>query len=269
MSGSFLESHEALIRFCIFALVLGVMAAAEALAPARPRNFPRTKRWPLNLAITIVNSALLRFAFPLLAVGAALWAEARGFGLFSWLGMPSWARIAAGLILLDVTIYAQHWVMHRVPILWRFHRVHHTDRDVDVTTALRFHPGEIALSMGLKMAFVVAFAIPASAVVIFEVILNATAMFNHANTHLPRSLEPIVRAFLVTPEMHRIHHSTLRAETDSNYGFNLSLWDRLFGTYRAQAMHPDFALGLAHYQTAEPNNARFALLLPFQSGPAR
>lgn len=269
MNGPLLETHEALIRFCIFAIVLAIMAAAEVWAPARARHFPRRKRWPLNLAITIFNSAMLRFAFPLLAVGVALWAEVRGLGLFTWLGLPGWARFAAGLLILDLTIYAQHLVMHRVPILWRFHRVHHTDRDVDVTTALRFHPGEIALSMGLKMGFVVAFSIPASAVVVFEVILNAMAMFNHANIHLPRRLEPIVRALLVTPDMHRIHHSTQRTETDSNYGFNLSLWDRVFGTYCANPSQANFVIGLSAYQNAEPNNARFAFLLPFQKGPPR
>ena len=154
-------------------------------------------------------------------------------------------------------------------ILWRIHRVHHTDRDVDATTALRFHPGEAALSMGLKMAAVIAFGAPPSAVIVFEVVLNAMAMFNHANWKMPAGVERVLRAVVVTPDMHRIHHSLARPETDSNYGFNLSLWDRLFGTYRAAASAPDFPLGLENFQNDAPNGIGFVLALPFRGGPAR
>lgn len=245
------------------------MALIEALSPARVRNFGRLRRWPTNLAITIANTALLRLAFPLLAVGAAIWAEKHGIGLFHRLALPTWAAFVLSLLVLDVIIYGQHWAMHRVPILWRFHRVHHTDRDVDVTTALRFHPGEIALSMGLKMAAVVALGAPAAAVIVFEVVLNAMAMFNHTNMKMPAALERVLRFLVVTPDMHRIHHSLERRETDSNYGFNLSFWDRLFGTYCAAASRPDFMLGLSSYQTDAPNGIGFALLLPFRRGALR
>lgn len=260
-------AYEAAIRFGIFAAALAVFALAEAAFPARQRNFPRTSRWPANLLMTAANTALLRFLFPLLAVGAAVWAQARGIGLFHALPFP--AAFAAGLILLDAIIYAQHWAMHRFAILWRLHRVHHTDRDVDVTTALRFHPGEIALSMGLKMAAVIALGVPPEAVVVFEVVLNAMAMFNHANWKLPAPMDRVLRAIVVTPDMHRIHHSLKRDETDSNYGFNLSLWDRLFGTYCPAASEPQFPLGLASYQTAMPNRFLYIIMLPFRSEPLR
>jgi sterol desaturase/sphingolipid hydroxylase (fatty acid hydroxylase superfamily) len=260
-------AHEAAIRFGIFASILAAMALAEAAFPARQRNFPRLSRWPANLLMSVANTALLRFLFPLLAVGAAAWAEARGIGLLR--ALPSWAAFAAGLFLLDAIIYAQHWAMHRFAILWRLHRVHHTDRDVDVTTSLRFHPGEIALSMGLKMAAVIALGVPPEAVVVFEVVLNAMAMFNHANWKLPASVDRVLRAIVVTPDMHRIHHSLKRNETDSNYGFNLSLWDRLFGTYRAAASAPNFPLGLESYQTTMPNSFFYIVILPFRSEPLR
>ena len=217
----------------------------------------------------VTNTAMLRFAFPLLAVGTALWAQEAGFGLFHWLHVPYAAGFAASLVLLDVTIYAQHVAMHRIGILWRFHRVHHTDRDVDATTALRFHPGEIALSMGLKMGVVALIGAPPAAVIVFEVILNGMAMFNHANLKLPGWLDGILRAVVVTPAMHRIHHSLAADEMDTNYGFNLSLWDRLFGTYRAHAAKADFPLGLEHFQSAAPNGWGFVFALPFRGGPAR
>jgi sterol desaturase/sphingolipid hydroxylase (fatty acid hydroxylase superfamily) len=260
-------AHEAAIRFGIFAAALAVFALAEAAFPVRQRNFPRISRWPANLLMTAANTAVLRFLFPLLAVGAAVWAQARGIGLLHALPFP--AAFAAGLILLDAIIYAQHWAMHRFAILWRQHRVHHTDRDVDVTTSLRFHPGEIALSMGLKMAAVVALGMPPEAVVVFEVVLNAMAMFNHANWKLPAAVDRVLRAIVVTPDMHRIHHSLKRDETDSNYGFNLSLWDRLFRTYRPAASRPQFPLGLESYQTVMPNNFLYIIMLPFRPEPLR
>ena len=264
-----LLAHEPFVRLSVFAVVLALMALAETLWPARARHFPRTRRWPANLALTIISTAMLRFLFPLLAVGAAVWAQSRGIGLFRLLALPFWASFLASLVLLDVLIYAQHWAMHRVPILWRFHRVHHTDRDVDATTALRFHPGEIALSMGLKMGAVIALGAPPAAVIVFEVVLNATAMFNHANWKMPRGIERALRLIVVTPDMHRIHHSLKREEMDRNYGFNLSWWDKLFGTYRAAASAPDFPLGLEHFQNEAPNGIAFVSLLPFRGGPVR
>jgi sterol desaturase/sphingolipid hydroxylase (fatty acid hydroxylase superfamily) len=264
-----LLAHETAIRFGIFAAVLAALALAEAISPARKRQFPREARWPANLLLTIIDTAMLRLLFPLLAVGVAAWAEVRGIGLFNLVALPIWAAFAASLLLLDATIYAQHWAMHRSPILWRLHRVHHTDRDVDVTTSLRFHPGEIALSMGLKMAVVVALGAPPDTVIGFEIVLNAMAMFNHANWKLPAGVERTLRALIVTPDMHRIHHSLKRSETDSNYGFNLSLWDRLFGTYCGHASQTGFALGLESFQSPAPNGIFFVIMLPFRRGPSR
>lgn len=260
---------EALLRFAVFAIALSALLGAEALWPARLRNFTRRRRWPANLVLSVTNTALLRFAFPLLAVGVALWAQEAGFGLFHWWRVPAPAAFAASLILLDVVIYGQHVAMHRFGLLWRFHRVHHTDRDVDVTTALRFHPGEIALSMGLKMAFVALIGAPPASVIAFEAILNGMAMFNHANLKLPAALDGALRYMIVTPDMHRVHHSLDPDETDTNYGFNLSLWDRLFGTYRVAARRADFPLGLEHFQTAAPNRWGFVFALPFRGGPMR
>lgn len=268
-AGLFPFSTEALLRLSIFVAALAALLAAEAAWPARARNFARWHRWPANLVLSASNTALLRLAFPLLATGAALWAEDAGFGVFHWWPIPYGAAFAASLVLLDVVIYGQHVAMHRFALLWRFHRVHHTDRDVDVTTALRFHPGEIALSMGLKMAIVVLMGAPPSAVIAFEAILNGMAMFNHANLKLPAAFDRALRLLVVTPDMHRIHHSLVADETDSNYGFNLSLWDQMFGTYRRRARRVDFPLGLEHYQTAAPNGWRFVFVLPFQGGPAR
>ncbi len=264
-----LLAHEPVVRLAVFAAVLAAMVLAESLAPARARNFGRFKRWPANAVLILLSTAMLRLVFPLLAVGAAMWAQARGIGLFHWLALPYPFAFAASLVLLDVVIYAQHWAMHQVPLLWRFHRVHHSDRDVDATTALRFHPGEIALSMGLKMGAVVALGAPPASVIVFEIVLNAMAMFNHANWKLPAGLERALRAFVVTPDMHRIHHSLQRVETDSNYGFNLSWWDRLFGTYRHAAARPDFPLGLESFQDETPNGMMFVSWLPFRGGPLR
>ena len=266
---AFLLAHEPFIRLSVFAVVLACMALAETLWPARTRNFSRLSRWPANLALTLASTAMLRFLFPLLAVGAALWAQSRGIGLFRWLALPDGPAFLASLVLLDVLIYGQHWAMHRVPILWRFHRVHHSDRDVDATTALRFHPGEIALSMGLKMAAVVALGAPAAAVIVFEVVLNAMSLFNHANWKMQAGIERALRLIVVTPDMHRIHHSLKREETDTNYGFNLSWWDRLFGTYRHDASVAGFAIGLASFQSDAPNGIGFVSLLPFRAGPMR
>jgi sterol desaturase/sphingolipid hydroxylase (fatty acid hydroxylase superfamily) len=268
VSGALL-AHEPVARFAVFAAVLALMSLAEALSPARDRNFRRFKRWPANLALSVLSTAMLRFLFPLLAVGAAIWAQTRGIGLFHWLALPAWLAFSASLLLLDVLVYGQHWAMHQVPILWRFHRVHHTDRDVDATTALRFHPGEIALSMGLKMGAVVALGTPPAAVIVFEIVLNAMAMFNHANWKMPAKIERVLRRLVVTPDMHRIHHSLKRDEMDTNYGFNLSWWDRLFGTYRHAPDAPDFTLGLRNFQDERPNGIVFVSWLPFGRGALR
>lgn len=214
--------------FGIFAAV----ALWEVLAPRRRPAFGRLTRWPSNLGIVIVDALVLRALFPVALTGVALWAQARGWGLFNVLGAPSWLSGIVSILALDFVIWAQHVAFHRVPVLWRLHRMHHADLDYDLTTALRFHPIEIALSFALKMAAVVALGAPAWAALAFEVLLNGLAMFNHANATLPKALEPVVRALIVTPDMHRVHHSIDPAETHSNFGFNLSVWDRMFGVYR-------------------------------------
>jgi sterol desaturase/sphingolipid hydroxylase (fatty acid hydroxylase superfamily) len=264
-----LLAHEATIRIVAFVGLFALLSISEAMWPARPRGFRRLDRWPANLFLVILDTAMLRFLFPLLAVGAALWAKAAHFGLFNEAPFPDWIAFAASLRVLDATIYGQHVALHRVALLWRFHRVHHTDRNVDVTTALRFHPGETALSMGLKMIVVALLGTPPAAVVVFEVVLNGMAMFNHANLRLGVLAEGFLRLFVVTPPMHRIHHSSEQGETDSNYGFNLSVWDRIFGTYQRAARGPLFSLGLPSFKNADTNAMLFVMLLPFEKGASR
>lgn len=229
-----LPATEIAIRFGGAAVVFAAMALWEWLAPRRRLSVGRAPRWPGNLGILAIDILVVRLMVPLGAVGVALIAGARGWGLFNLLGLPAWAAIVLAVIALDFVIYVQHYVFHHVPILWRLHRMHHADLDIDVTTGLRFHPLEILLSLAIKMAAVVALGAPTLAVLIFEVLLNATSMFNHSNVALPVRVEPIVRWMVVTPQMHQVHHSVVRAETDSNFGFNLPWWDRLFGTYRAE-----------------------------------
>ena len=215
--------------FTIFAVV----ALWEALAPRRRLNFGRLKRWPSNLGVVVVDALVVRAIFPVALTGVALFAQQRGWGLFNALRAPDWLAGLASLLALDFVIWAQHVVFHRVPALWRLHRMHHADLDYDLTTALRFHPLEIAISFVVKIAAVVALGAPAWTALAFEILLNGLALFNHANAALPKMLEPVVRVILVTPDMHRVHHSIDPAETHSNFGFNLSLWDRLSGLYRA------------------------------------
>ena len=221
------------IRLIAAFSIFTVVALWEVLAPRRRPAFPRGKRWPSNLALVAIDALVVRALFPVALTGVALWAQARGWGLFNLIGAPSWLAGVVSILALDLVIWAQHVAFHRVPVLWRLHRMHHADLDYDLTTALRFHPFEIALSFALKIACVVALGAPAWAALAFEVILNGLAMFNHANATLPKALEPFVRAIFVTPDMHRVHHSVDPVETHSNFGFNLSVWDRMFGVYRA------------------------------------
>ncbi len=214
------------------AAVFSGMVLWESFAPRRHLTVGRRPRWPGNLGILAIDIVAVRLLVPTAAVGVALIATAHGWGLFPLMGLPGWAAIVAGVVALDLVIYIQHVVFHHVPALWRLHRMHHADLDLDVTTGVRFHPLEILLSLAIKMAAVVALGVPALAVLIFEVLLNATSMFNHSNVALPPQLEPIARWIVVTPQMHQVHHSIERSETDSNFGFNLPWWDRLFGTYR-------------------------------------
>ena len=259
--------NEATIRLAIFLGLFAILAAAEALAPRRVRSQKRSQRWVTNWGITIANTVLLRLmavALPLLAVGAAVDAQAQGWGLFNALALPGWIEVIAAILILDFVIWAQHLLTHKVPLLWRLHRMHHADVDMDVTTAIRFHPIEIALSMILKIGVVYLLGPAALAVILFEIMLNGTAMFNHANIRLPLWLDAIVRRVLVTPDMHRVHHSVHRDEHDSNYGFALSIWDQLFGTYIAQprAGHDDMEVGL-EWQDDRPARLSWSLSLPF------
>ncbi|NCQ23965.1 MAG: fatty acid hydroxylase [Rhodobacteraceae bacterium CG17_big_fil_post_rev_8_21_14_2_50_63_15] len=260
--------NEALLRLSVFAGLFVLFAVIEALVPRRPRSQPRLTRWITNWAIVILDTITLRvlaLALPLLAVGAALDAQAQGWGLFNALDLPLWLAVLATVLIFDLAIWAQHLVTHKIPLLWRFHRVHHADRDIDVTTAIRFHPVEIAFSMLLKIGLVYLLGPPALGIVLFEIILNGTAMFNHANIRLPLALDRVVRQVLVTPDMHRVHHSDLRAEHDSNYGFALSIWDRIFATYIAHPAkgHDAMTIGL-EWQDDRPSRLSWSLTLPFR-----
>ncbi|MCG6903939.1 MAG: sterol desaturase family protein [Rhodobacter sp.] len=243
--------HEAAIRVTVFLGVLVAFALAEIAAPRRRREIPRLLRWSNNLALVVLDAALVRLAFPVLAVGLAVIARDRGWGLMNLIDLPVWAAIVIAVLLFDLVIYLQHVVFHAVPVLWRLHRMHHADPEIDVTTGIRFHPVEILLSMALKLAVVAVLGPPAVAVLIFEVLLNATSLFNHSNLKLPPRLDAVLRLFVVTPDMHRVHHSIRREETDSNYGFNLPWWDRLLGTYRAAPRdgHEGMTIGLTRFRS--------------------
>lgn len=244
-------ANEPMLRLAVFLGVLVAMAGWELAAPRRRQDIPRVIRWTNNLALVVVDTVILRLTFPILAVGLALMAEERGWGLFNALDLPPWLSILLSILLLDLAIYLQHVLFHAVPGLWRLHRMHHSDLEFDVTTGLRFHPVEIVLSMVIKLAVVAALGAPAVAVLLFEVLLNATALFNHANIRLPAGVDRVLRWVMVTPDMHRVHHSVIPAETNSNFGFNLPWWDRLLGTYRAQpkAGHDGMAIGIEQFRT--------------------
>jgi sterol desaturase/sphingolipid hydroxylase (fatty acid hydroxylase superfamily) len=255
------------IRIGAAVAVFAAMALWEWRAPRRQLKAGRRPRWPGNLGIWAIDSVLIRLLGPLTVVGVALAAAANGWGLFPLLGLPYWAALVAGVIALDLVIYVQHVVFHYVPWLWRLHRMHHADLDIDVTTGVRFHPLEILLSLAIKMAAVAALGVPAEAVVIFEVLLNATSLFNHSNVALPPWLDALARWIVVTPQMHQVHHSIERTETDSNFGFNLPWWDRMFGTYRAAPKTGEAGLVIGLPIFRELAELRIARLLtqPFRS----
>lgn len=260
--------HEALLRLLGFVLVLGVLLLAERHWPFRGDARP-ARRQLSNAGLALINAALLRVAFPLLAVVLAIGIHARGGGLFGLLDWPLWLEIAAAVLLFDLAIYWQHRLLHAIPWLWPLHRVHHSDTAFDVTTGIRFHPLEIALSMAVKLGLVVVLGPHPVAVVLFEVWLSAGSLFTHADIALPPRVERVVRAVLVTPSMHRIHHSVLREETDSNYGFNLSLWDRVFRSYRARSSRPprSMPIGLNAWRDATELSLPALLIQPFRVVP--
>ncbi len=257
----FPENAEPMIRLAAFASVFFVFAAWEAIAPRRVPRFTRRERWPHNLGLLLVDVAVARIAAPGAAIAVAVAGEAQGWGLLGRTGLPPWLSLLLAIVLLDLAIYFQHVMMHAVPTLWRLHRVHHSDPDFDVTTGTRFHPVEILLSLAVKCAAIAAIGAPALAVLLFEVLLNATSVFNHANARIPAALDRGLRWLVVTPDMHRVHHSVDYNESSSNFGFNLPWWDRLFGTYRARPRlpHEAMTIGVDAFRTEE--DLRLARLL--------
>lgn len=263
--------NEVTIRLGFFLGVLALMAIWEVLAPRRALTISKTARWFANLAIISLNAAVVRLLFPVLPVALALLAQKKGWGLLNYFDAPYWFAVIAGVIVLDLVIYLQHVMFHAVPALWRLHMMHHADLDFDLTTGLRFHPIEIILSAGIKLAAVVVFGPPALAVLIFEVLLNATSMFNHSNVRIPLSVDRLLRFFVVTPDMHRVHHSVVIKETNSNFGFNLPWWDRLLGTYCHQpaAGHQGMTIGLSQFRDAKRLTLPRMLALPFTGEPGK
>jgi sterol desaturase/sphingolipid hydroxylase (fatty acid hydroxylase superfamily) len=263
-------AHESGVRLGAFLGLFAVMAIWEVARPRRRLLLPKARRWLSNLSLVAVNSLLLRLVFPAAAVGIAAAAAARGWGLFAQLSLPLWAEILLSVVLLDLVVYLQHRAFHAVPVFWRLHRVHHADRDFDLTTGTRFHPVEMLLSMCIKGGAVVLLGAPAVAVMLFELILNLMAVFNHGNVTLPTKVDAVVRRLLVTPDMHRVHHSTLPDEHNSNYGFNLSLWDRLLRTYRAQPSlgQEGMSIGLPSQGPPDLQTLPWMLLMPFRRGSA-
>ncbi len=262
------EADETAVRLGFFFGILAIVALWELARPRRRLIHPRWLRWYANLGLTALNTALVWLLVPLLPVALAVIAESRGWGLLNLVELPFWLEVVLAVVVLDLAIYLQHVMFHAVPALWRLHRMHHADLDFDVTTGTRFHPVEILVSVAIKMAAVALLGPPAVAVLVFEVLLNGTSMFNHGNVRLPAWLDRMLRWIVVTPDMHRVHHSDIPAETDSNFGFNLPWWDRLFGTYRAQPRlgHEGMTIGLSVFRRREDLHLHRMLLQPLRRG---
>lgn len=264
-----MRAEDLALRLILFTAALLFFSIWELLAPKRPLSVSRPFRWFNNFSLLALGWLALRLCLPLMALDAARLAQARGWGLLNYVGWPLPVKLAAAFLLLDLLIYLQHLLFHGVPLLWRLHKVHHTDVDLDVSSALRFHPAEILLSMLLKIGAVLLLGADESAVFLFEVVLNASAIFTHADIRLPSRLDILLRLVLVTPDMHRIHHSVLVEETNSNYGFNFSWWDRLLRTYRLEPRKDavTMPLGLAEYRAPHGQNLLWLLALPLQTEP--
>jgi sterol desaturase/sphingolipid hydroxylase (fatty acid hydroxylase superfamily) len=260
---------ETLIRASAFLVVFAILAITEILAPRRSLSVSKFKRWRTNLTIVALNPLSVFLVFPLLPIGLALLASEQNWGLLNQCAMPYWLKISIGFLILDLTVYTQHVLHHALPALWRLHMVHHADLDFDVTTGLRFHPIEIIISMIIKLAAVAAIGAPPAAVLLFEIALNATSMFNHSNIRIPIKVDQALRLLVVTPDMHRVHHSVIIQEINSNFGFNLPWWDRLFGTYKDQPDkgHADMVIGLAQFRDQGKLSLAFLLILPFTGQP--
>ncbi len=263
--------HESLLRIGFFVGILAVVAAWEVVLPRRPLTVNKAGRWFNNFGIIVIDSLLVRLLFPVAALGVAAAASRQGWGLVAFLHLPPAAALLLSVLVLDLVIYLQHLMFHAVPLLWRLHMVHHADLDIDVSTGLRFHPVEILVSMLIKMATVAALGPPVAAVLLFEILLNGTAMFNHGNIRLPLPVDRVLRLLVVTPDMHRVHHSVIIRETNSNFGFNFPWWDRLFGTYRDQpvAGHLGMTIGLSQYRRPGALTLPRLLLLPFTGRTGR
>ncbi len=258
-------ANEPAIRLVFFLGIFASMMLWEFVAPRRARSVSRWIRWPSNLGIVAVNTLTLRVLVPVAAVGLAVVSADRGWGLLNAFSLPAWLAIVLSVVVLDLAIYLQHVMVHAVPALWRLHRMHHADLDFDVTTGARFHPVEILLSMGIKLAVVAALGPPVIAVLIFEVLLNASSLFNHGNVRIAPKIDGVLRLFIVTPDMHRVHHSILPNETNSNFGFNLPWWDRLFGTYTAQPAdgHDGMTIGIEQFRAPREQWLDRMLIQPF------
>lgn len=267
---TWLTDHEATVRLVAFAGVLVVMMGLETMFPRKVRVASRWSRWRTNGLLVVLDTLIVRLLIPVAAVGVASWANSNSLGILSLVTVPPWLTIIMAFILLDGCIYAQHVMTHHIPVLWALHKVHHTDRDIDVTTGVRFHPLEIVFSMVYKFLIIILLGPPVVAVILFEVVLNASAMFNHANVRLPLWLDRLMRVVIVTPDMHRVHHSVEIRETNHNFGFFFSVWDRLFQTYTAQpkAGHDNVIIGLEDYQTRDPNELLWSLTIPFKKSRA-
>ena len=257
---------ETTIRVAVFIAIFASLAVLELNLPRRDPSAHKGARWRTNLAMLIVDIVALRIVFPMAAVGTAIWAEGRGYGLFRVNQTPGILAGIVAFVVLDFAVWLEHVASHKIPILWRIHRMHHSDIDFDLTTALRFHPLEIILSMVWKAGVVIALGAPVLAVLVFEIVLNGAAMFNHSNLKLPLAADRVLRWLIVTPDMHRIHHSIRHRETDSNYGFNFAFWDRLFGTYSIDPAdgHDGMTIGLPDYQDTAPTGLIWSLVLPFR-----
>jgi sterol desaturase/sphingolipid hydroxylase (fatty acid hydroxylase superfamily) len=258
-------TDETFIRLGTFLILLAVMGAAESLFPRRPLTTPKTRRWLTNLSLAALSTLIPRLLLPMLPVALAASCQAQGLGLLNIVPLPDWLALAVSLIALDLLIYGQHVAFHKVRLLWRIHRMHHADLDLDTSTGIRFHPIEIFLSTLLKLGAVFLLGPPVEAVVIFEIVLNGLALFNHANLWLPMTLDRVLRLLLVTPDMHRVHHSTNMREANTNFGFNLSLWDRLFTTYKPQPDlgHTGMHIGLSIFRDKSFGGLWRVLTIPF------
>ena len=269
---TFLGLSEGMFRLSLFAAIFATMAFLEAWLPRRKRRHLRRVRWFTNIGVLISDYAAVAavtFFIPITATIAAMWAEANGWGILNFIGLPIWLEWIIAFLILDFVIWGQHVLTHKIPILWRIHRVHHSDEDLDATTAVRFHPVEIVLSIFIKALAVIVLGAPAVLVVVFEAIVNGSALFNHANFRIPVGIDRVLRLLVVTPDMHRVHHSVIMNETNSNYGFALSIWDRLFNVYidQPEKGHDGMTIGLEEWQDDAPTRLGWTLALPFRNPP--